>query len=102
MEAKTKAGHSARVAVKCGRCDGKGAIASFTTRYSGKCFACSGSGHRWMTRAAYEKQQAATKLHDEYFAAQRALHPMCSSCGYAMGGAEGYTETACKCGHTGK
>lgn len=36
----------ARAVVRCGRCDGLGAIASFSARYSGKCFACNGSGTR--------------------------------------------------------
>lgn len=92
---------SQQVKVPCGRCDGKGAIASFTTRYSGKCFACSGSGYRWMTRATYEKKQALAKQHDDYFAEQRRLHPICKTCGYAHGGADGYTERACKCGLSG-
>jgi hypothetical protein len=46
------------VAVKCGRCNGKGAIASFSIRYSGKCFACDGSGVRYISRAAYAKRVA--------------------------------------------
>jgi hypothetical protein len=91
--------NSKRVAVKCGRCDGKGAIASFTARYSGKCFACGGSGHLWITQAAYEKQKAQKAEHDAYFAQQRAKHPLCPDCGYAKGGADGYTPAACKCGH---
>jgi len=49
------------VAVKCGRCNGKGAIASFSIRYSGKCFACDGSGIRYISRAAYAKRVANAK-----------------------------------------
>lgn len=90
------------VAVKCGRCDGVGAIASFSIKFSGKCFACGGSGVRYMSRAAYEKKQANRTAHEAYFAEQRRLHPICKDCGYAKGGADGWTETACKCGHTNK
>lgn len=49
---------TATVAVKCGRCDGKGAIASFSVRYSGVCFACGGNGFRLISRAAYLKRKA--------------------------------------------
>jgi hypothetical protein len=60
---------SATVAVKCGRCDGKGAIASFSVRFSGVCFACSGSGFRLISRAAYEKKKALRKAQGAYCAA---------------------------------
>lgn len=53
------------VAVKCGRCDGEGAIASFSVRYSGVCFACGGSGFRLISKAAYEKRKALRRAMDE-------------------------------------
>lgn len=49
---------STTVAVKCGRCDGKGAIASFSVRYSGVCFACGGSGFRLIPRSRWEALKA--------------------------------------------
>ena len=52
---------STKVAVKCGRCDGKGAIASFSVRYSGVCFACGGSGFRLISRAAFNRRTAIAK-----------------------------------------
>jgi hypothetical protein len=85
------------VAVKCGRCDGRGAIASFTTRYSGKCFACGGSGKRLMTKAAFEKKQALMQAAEEQAAAQRAMYPICKNCGYATGGADSWNGVSCKC-----
>jgi hypothetical protein len=50
-----------KVAMKCGRCNGAGAIACFSAQYSGKCFACGGSGFRLISQAAYEKQKAARR-----------------------------------------
>ncbi len=44
------------VAVMCGRCCGKGAIESFSVHYSGKCFACGGSGVRYVSRAKYNRE----------------------------------------------
>jgi hypothetical protein len=52
---------SEQVAVKCGRCNGAGAIASFSARYSGVCFACGGSGVRFISQAAYNKRRAIAK-----------------------------------------
>jgi hypothetical protein len=54
-----------KVAVKCGRCDGKGAIACFSAQYSGKCFACDGSGFRFISEAAWKKKQALRKAMKE-------------------------------------
>lgn len=48
----------ARVAVTCGRCNGAGAIASFSARYSGKCFACSGSASILVTRQRAARMKA--------------------------------------------
>jgi hypothetical protein len=56
---------STRVAVRCGRCDGAGAIASFSVRYSGVCFACGGSGFRLISRAAYNRRAAIAKATGE-------------------------------------
>lgn len=81
---------STKVAVKCGRCDGKGAIACFSAQYSGKCFACGGSGFRLISEATWKKQQALRKAHDAHFAAAAgtpitwndlmASRKPCSSC----------------------
>lgn len=49
------------VAITCGRCNGACAIASFSAKYSGKCFACGGSGVRFVSKAAYARQRAATR-----------------------------------------
>jgi hypothetical protein len=46
------------VAVICGRCQGAGAIASFSARYSGKCFPCGGSGVLFISKAAYARRAA--------------------------------------------
>jgi len=54
-----------KVAVQCGRCCGAGAIASFSARYSGKCFACNGSGVRYISVAAWKRQQALRKAHKQ-------------------------------------
>lgn len=52
---------SKSVGVTCGRCNGAGAIASFSIRYSGKCFACNGSGVRYISRAAFERLNAISR-----------------------------------------
>lgn len=49
---------STKIAVQCGRCCGAGAIASFSIKYSGKCFACNGSRVRYISAAAWRKQKA--------------------------------------------
>jgi hypothetical protein len=56
---------SAHVAVKCGRCNGDGAIASFSLKYSGVCFACGGSGFRFISQAAYKKRKALRRAQAE-------------------------------------
>jgi hypothetical protein len=60
--------HTEKVAVKCGRCNGEGAIACFTQRYSGVCFACGGSGFRLISLAAYKRRRTlvtAQKAHSD-------------------------------------
>lgn len=45
-----------KIAVTCGRCNGAGAIASFSLQYSGKCFACNGSGVRFISQAEHKRR----------------------------------------------